>query len=237
MLRLQRVGQVHPCPCIDAEAVARFVQLEPDLQVSYGVGRHEQLVSVQTSEQVTRNVVVPEARDLGLATPLSAPFLRERCVDHVDHFDQKGTGTGGGIEYPHEVPIRRHAIGNRHAIESIHHLRPGRRIGQAVRQPELGAQQGVQRAHDVAHHRARSVEDTALHALFGVVLLEEQLVEVDYRIFTRVAVAEVAHHGFHVRGVDHLHHFRSAEFVEVDPGSVRAGGASADLQKRVQQVA
>ena len=235
--RFERVGQVDARPCIAAEAVARFVQFEPDLQVSYGVGRHEQLVTVQAGEQVTRNVVVPEARDLGLAAPLSAPFLRERCVDHVDHFDQKGAGAGGGIEYPHEVLVRRHAIGNRHALESIHHLRPGRRIGQAISQAEFLAQQGVCGAYDIAYDRARCVENAALHALFGVVLLEKQLVEVNYRVLARVAVAEVTHHGVHVRGVDHLHHFRSAEFVEVDPGSVRAAGASADLQEGAQQVA
>ena len=59
----------------------------------------------------------------------------------------------------------------------------------------------------------------------------------DYRVFARVAVAEVAHHGFHVRGVDHLHDLGGAELVEVDPGPVRSAGASADLQKRVQQIA
>ena len=205
--------------------------------MSDGVGRHEQLVAVQAGEQVPRNVLVPEAGDLGFAAALRLPLRLERCVDHVDHFDQKRAGTGGGIEYPHEVLIRRHTVGNRQAIETIRHLLPGRRIGQAVRQSELGAQQGVQRADDVAHHRTRRVEDAALHALPGVVLLEKQLVEVDYRVFARVAVAEVAHHGFHVGGVDHLDDFRSAELVEVDPGSVRAALASADLQERVQQIA
>ena len=139
--RLQRVGEVHPRSVVAVEAVAGFVQLESDFHMSYCVGRHEELVTVQAGEQMPRHVLVPEAGDRGLAVTLSLPLRLERRVDHVDHFDQKGAGAGGGIEYPHEVLIRRHAVGNRQAIEAIHHLRPGRGIGQAVRQPELGAQQ------------------------------------------------------------------------------------------------
>ena len=192
---------------------------------------------MQAGEQVVRNVLVPEARDRGRAVALRLPLRLERRVDHVDRLDQKGAGAGRGIEYLHEVPIRRHALRDGHVLEAIRHLRPGRRISQAVRQPELGAQQGIQRAHDVAHDRTRRVEDAAPHALLGVILLQKQLVEVDYRVFARVAVAEVAHHGFHVGGVDHLDDLGRAEFVEIDPGSVRAADASADLQERVQNVA
>ena len=191
---------------------------------------------MQAGEQMTRNVVVPEARDRGRAVALRLPLRPERSVDHVDRFDQKCAGAGRGIEYLYEVLIRRHALRDSQVLEAIRHLRPGGRIGQAVRQPELGAQQGVKRAHDVAHDRAGRVEDTALHALLGVILLQEQLVEVNHRVFTRVAVAEIAHHGFHVGRVDHLDDLGGAEFVKVDPGSVRAGGASADFQERVQKV-
>ena len=87
--------------------------------------------------------------------------------------------------------------------------------GEAVREAELGAQQLVHRAHDVGNHRARGVEDAALHALLGVVLLEEEFVEVDDRVFLRVAVTEVADDGLHVGVVEQLHDLAHAEFVEV----------------------
>ena len=184
---------------------------------------------MQAREQVTRHVLVPEVVDLGLTVGVSLPLGLERGVDHVDHFDQKRAGAGGGIEYPHEVLIRRHAIGYLHARETIRHLCPGRCIGQAVVQPEFFAQQGVQRAHDVTHDRAWRIEDAALHTLFGIILLQKRLVEVDYRIFPRIAVAEITQHGFYVHRVDHLQHLGGAEFIEVDPGPVRGASASADL--------
>ena len=190
---------------------------------------------MQAGEQVAANVFGPKFGDRARAVTLRLPLRFELSRDHVDHFDQKRAGTGSGIEYLHEVLVRRHALGNRQRLEAARHLRPGRRISQAVRQPKLGAQQGVQRAYDVAHYRARGVEDTALHALLGVVLLEKQLVEVDYRVFTRVAVAEVAQHGSHVRRVDHLHHLGRTEFVEVDPGAVCVALAPANAQEGVQK--
>ena len=232
--RIERVGQVHARPFVAGEAVAGFIQLEADLQVGDGVGRHEDLVTVQAGEQVTRNVLVPECRDPGLVVSLRPPLRAERAVDHVDHLDQKGAGTGGRIEYPHEVLLRRHVLGNDRSVEAIRHLSPGGRIGQAIGQSELAAQQGVQGAHDIAHDRARRVEDAALHALGGVVLLEEQLVEVDYRILARVAVAEVTHHGFHVCGIDQLHHLGGAKLVEVD-SAPPAALPPADLQEGVEQ--
>ena len=232
--RIERVGQVHARPLVAGEAVAGLVQLEADLQVGDGVGRHEDLVTVQAGEQVTRNVLVPECRDPGLVVSLRLPLRAERAVDQVDHLDQKGAGTGCRIEYPHEVLLRWHVLGNGRSVEAIRHLSPGGRIGKAVSQAELAAQQGVYGAHDIAHDRARRVEDAALHALGGVVLLEKQLVEVDYRIFARVAVAEVTHHRFHVCGVDQLHHLGGAELVEVDPASL-ATLPPADLHEGVQQ--
>ena len=51
---------------------------------------------------------------------------------------------------------------------------------------ELGPQQLVDRADDVGDHRPRGVEDAALHPLLRVIFLQEQLVEVDDRVFLRV---------------------------------------------------
>ena len=57
-------------------------------------------------------------------------------------------------------------------------------------------------ADNVGDHRARGVEHAALHSFLRVVLLQEQLVEVDHRVFSRVLVTEVTDHGFHVGGVE-----------------------------------
>ena len=87
---------------------------------------------------------------------------------------------------------------------ALGHLAPGGRVGESVFQAELGAQQLVHRAHDVGDHWARGVEDTPLHPLLGVVLLQEQLVEVDDRVFLGVPVPEITDHGFHVGVVEQL---------------------------------
>ena len=57
-------------------------------------------------------------------------------------------------------------------------------------------------ADDIGDDRARGVENAALHPFLRVVLLQEQLVEVNNRVFSRVSVAEVADHGFHVGVVE-----------------------------------
>ena len=42
------------------------------------------------------------------------------------------------------------------------------------------------------------------------------LIEVDDRVFLRIAVAEVADYGLHVGLIEELHHVRDAQLVEVD---------------------
>ena len=44
--RLKRIRQVHPGPLVALEAVARLVELEADLEVRDGIGRHQELVAV-----------------------------------------------------------------------------------------------------------------------------------------------------------------------------------------------
>ena len=99
---------------------------------------------------------------------------------------------------------------------ALRHLAPGGRVGEAVGEAELGSQQFVHRADDVGDHRARGVEDATLHPLLGVVLLEEELVEVDDRVFLRVPVAEVPDDGLHVGVVEQLDDLADAQLVEVD---------------------
>ena len=96
--RLQRVGEVDPRALVAAEAIAGLVELEADLQVRDGVGRHQQLVAVQARQQVLRHVLVPERVDLLLAVALRLPLGDERLVDDVDDLDEEGAGAGGGVE-------------------------------------------------------------------------------------------------------------------------------------------
>jgi len=92
-------------------------------------------------------------------------------------------------------------VGDLQPLVPLRHLGPGGGVGEPVFEPELAAQQLVHRAHDVGDHRARGVEDAALHALLRVVFLEEELVEVDDRILERVLVPEVENDRLHVRVV------------------------------------
>ena len=65
--RLQCVRQIDPRPLVTAEAIAGLVELEPDLEVRDGVGRHQQLVAVQTRQQVPWHILVPKRLDLPCA--------------------------------------------------------------------------------------------------------------------------------------------------------------------------
>src|SRR5207244_3006371 len=57
---LERIRQIDPRPLGGTEAVAGLVELEPDLEVGDGVGRHQKLVAMQPRQQVPGDVVVPE---------------------------------------------------------------------------------------------------------------------------------------------------------------------------------
>ncbi|KFB77431.1 MAG: hypothetical protein AW06_001426 [Candidatus Accumulibacter cognatus] len=107
----------------------------------------------------------------------------------------------------------------------VQHLTPGRGVGQAVDQTELGLQQLMHAAHDVRDHRLRRVEHPALDLELPVVGLEELLVEVHDRVFAAGAVAEVAQHGLHVRlrVVQQVDYLLDAEFVEVQLAAPAAG--------------
>src|SRR6185312_10524573 len=71
---------------------------------------------------------------------------------------------------------------------------------------------------NVRDHWARGVEDAALHSLLGVVFFEKELIEVDDRIFQRIAVAEVTDHRLHPSFVEQRHHVVYSKLVEVDTG-------------------
>jgi hypothetical protein len=63
------------------------------------------------------------------------------------------------------------------------HLAPGGGVGEAVGEAELGLQEFVDAADDVGDDGLRGVEDAALDLELLVVGAEEQLVEVDDRVF------------------------------------------------------
>ena len=94
----QRVGQVDLRALVAAEAVARLVQLEADLEVRDRVGCHQQLVAVQARQQVPGHIVVPKGRDPAGAVALCLPPVSHRPVDEVDRLDQEGASARGGIE-------------------------------------------------------------------------------------------------------------------------------------------
>ena len=73
-------------------------------------------------------------------------------------------------------------------------------------------------ADDVRNDRFRRIEDAALDFLFAVVFRQKQFVEMDDRIFLRVAVVEIAKNSVQlsIRAVQKRGDFLNAEFVEVD---------------------
>ena len=105
------------------------------------------------------------------------------------------------------------------------HLAPGGGVGEAVGEAELGLQEFVDAADDVGDDGLRGVEDAALDLELLVVGAEEELVEVDDRVFLRVLVAEVADDGLHVGVVEQFHDFADAQFVEVDARPARLAAA------------
>src|SRR5439155_19164145 len=121
-------------------------------------------------------------------------------------------------------------------VVALRHLSPGGGIREAVLEAELGSQQLVHRAHDVGNDRAWGVEDATLYPLLGVVLLEEELVEVDDRVFLRVPVAEVADDGLHVGVVEQLHDLAHAQLIEVDAWPARLAAPPADAEESLHQL-
>ena len=156
-----------------------------------------------------------------LAVALARPLLDERAVDDVDRLDEERAGARRRVEDGHEAVARR----RRRRGSS----RPGARLATSPHvavsarpssSPNSVLEQLVDRADDVRDDGSRRVEDAALHPLLGVVLLEEELVEVDDRVLERVRVPEVADDGLHVGVVEQLDDLADAELVEVDPTAV-----------------
>ena len=236
--RLQRIRQVHPRPLVAAKAVAGLVELEADLEVRDGVGRHQQLVAVQARQQVLRHVLVPQRVDLLLAVALRLPLGDERLVDEVDDLDEEGAGAGGRVEDLDEVLVGRDALGDLQVLVALRHLAPGgrcrrgRRRGRtrcaAARPPSARCR----RPPGAGCRRRRAASSASC-----VVLLEEELVEVDDRVFLRVPVAEVADDGLHVGVVEQLDDLGDAQLVEVDARPARLAAPPADLEEGLHQLA
>ena len=158
--RFQCVREIDPRPLVAFEAVAGLVELEPDLQVRDSIRRHQQLVAVQPRQQVLRDVLVPEVMiclspwpcALHLAT--SVLWMRSMASTRKVPVPVAGSRiwTKAWLGWTPSGIAR--SLWRRH-------LAPGGRIGEAVLEAELGAQQLVHRTHDVGDYRARGVEDAA----------------------------------------------------------------------------
>ena len=234
--RLECVRQVHPRPLVALEAVAGLVELEADLEVRDSVRRHQELVAVQAWQEVSRDVLVPERLDLGLGVALGIPLLDHRLVDEVDDLNEKSAGARGGVEDLNERIGGQRVSGDLQILLALGHLAPSGRIGKAVGEAELRAEERVDRAHDVGDHGARRVEDATLDLLLPVVGGEEMLIEVDDRVFLGVPVAEVADDPLHPGLVEQLHDLGDAELVEVDARSAGPAAATAYAQEGLQQL-
>ena len=113
---------------------------------------------------------------------------------------------------------RCHARRDSDVLALCRYFAPGARIGEAIGQARTQSAGARPPSGRCTRQRGGRVEDAALHPLSLVVLLEEELVEVDYRIFLGVPVTEVPNDGLHVAVVEELDDVIDAELVEVDPG-------------------
>ena len=104
--RFEGVGEEDAGAFVGAKAVAGLGELEADFHVGDGVGGHHQLEGVEARKEVLGHVVVPRGALLGVGEALLPPLRREGAVDDVDHFDEEGGGTGGGVEDLDEGLIR-----------------------------------------------------------------------------------------------------------------------------------
>ena len=77
-------------------------------------------------------------------------------------------------------------------------------VGKAIGQAEIGLQDVIDAAHDVAHHRLGRVVDAAGLAHLRVVGLKEGLVEVHHRVFLARALAEVVENEVHAGAGEQL---------------------------------
>src|SRR5688500_4573845 len=95
---LQRISHVNTRPLVTSESVASFVELETDLYVGYGVGRHQQLVAVQARQEVCRNILIPKHLDFAAIVTLRLPFGEEFVVHEVDALHEKCARAGCRIK-------------------------------------------------------------------------------------------------------------------------------------------
>jgi hypothetical protein len=71
----------------------------------YGVRGHHEFVTKDAWQEVIRNILIPSSLLLCNSQPLLLPFNLQCTVDHIDHFDQKGSGSRSGIKNHDEMAI------------------------------------------------------------------------------------------------------------------------------------
>src|SRR5258708_4440351 len=141
--RFEGIRKVDARALVAGEAIARFVELEADLQVGDGVRSHQKLVTVEMGQEMRRDVVVPEVENLLIVVPLALPLLGKRAVDDVYRLDEERAGARGGVEDGDEAVGWFHAFGDRQALVAVGHLSPGGDISKTIRKSKLRLQQLV----------------------------------------------------------------------------------------------
>ena len=136
---------------------AGFLQEQFELDVRDCVGGHQQLEAVEAGDEFLCGVFRPEAGHLREA---------RLVADEADDFGEERAGSAGGVEHLHAVDAGADF----------------RRVREAVLEPELGAEDRVDAAHDELHDAGGRVPDAAALAQERVVVAQEVLVEVDHRV-------------------------------------------------------
>src|SRR5688572_2273150 len=72
--RFVGIGEVNSGALLCAKRITSFGELEADLHMSDGVGRHHQLEGMEAREEVLRHIVVPRSTLLGLGQALLLPL-------------------------------------------------------------------------------------------------------------------------------------------------------------------
>ena len=217
----QRISEKHAQTLAALGLVTQLAQLQTDFEMRHGVGGHHQFKAVQTRQQRRGNVFVPQLRVLDLALSLSLPFAAHRAINRFDDGDQKGSGSGRGVE-------------NADAIIAVF---VARRIGQTQRTIKFATQQRIDSAHDEIDDGFGRVINAALHARAGVVFFEEGFVEVNYGVLPAAAAlpTKVGQYVFHRHDVEPFDQFDHAQIIEIDAVRFEIGRNLDELAEQFAQ--
>ncbi|PNW65182.1 UNVERIFIED_CONTAM: hypothetical protein BEN50_24310 [Euhalothece sp. KZN 001] len=155
-------------------------ELHAELEVSHGVGGHEQLEAEEARQKVVVDVVVPET---------GAALLAEPLADRFDDFVEECAGAGSRVKDERAVALGGIYVGVAFFIRWA--IRDRLLVSETVLDLEAGLEQLVNGPDDVADYGFRGVIHPTAFAKGGVVGGEEGFVKVEDRVLAGCGLAKV----------------------------------------------